>query len=165
MTTNEQFQLFRSNIERLGKQVYGRHDSDVLSLLYNDCDYDLFLPMPLGCSQVLFWTGETAPDDSKIFTVDPVEVITHDTWDWGQFADGNDGKLQEKHVEIVLKKYYPHLDLALTEVTRIANQKLAGEVPGGSDEAPAEISEEDYRRQEYARSRSGGVCCRPRSTW
>ena len=91
MATNQQFQLFRSNIERFGEQFYRRGD-DVVTLVYSDCDYNLFLPMTLDGSQVLFWTGETTSDESKVFTVDPVEMISHDTWDWKQYAAANDGQ-------------------------------------------------------------------------
>ena len=70
MTTSEQIQTFiRSGIERTGERLYERHGShDPQTLTYSDCDYNLFLPVTLGGSVVMQWTGETTADQQRAFS-------------------------------------------------------------------------------------------------
>lgn len=65
------------------------------------------------------------------------------------FADGNDGQVTEGNVRTVLKRYCPHLDLDVSEVTEAANRQLSGELEADDDDAGEEITEEAYRHQEY----------------
>ena len=61
----------------------------------------------------------------------------------------NDDKLDENSVSVVLKKYYPHLDLDIEVVTRLANQKLTDDSEAADADSAGDGTEEAYRKREY----------------